>query len=85
MNVPVDFMEKANYMGALRFAEMDLQRLFGYCESMTSNDTLQFDDYSKYVCTVFDENKKKRVQSAQFPKDCEKAYNLGIKLLAEIS
>ncbi|MCL2610092.1 MAG: flavodoxin family protein [Defluviitaleaceae bacterium] len=84
MNVPKDFMEQANYMGALKFAEMDLERLFGYCESITSNDTLQFDDYSKYVCTVFDEGKKKQVYNNQFPKDCENAYALGMRLIDQL-
>ena len=80
MNVSKELMDKLNYMGALKFAEMDLQRLLGFCQSMTSNNTVQFDDYSKYVCTVFDETEKKQVQRDQFPKDCEQAFQMGGKL-----
>ncbi|MCL2839343.1 MAG: flavodoxin family protein [Defluviitaleaceae bacterium] len=83
MNVPLDFMNQVGYMDALKFAEGDLARLFGHCESIVSNDTLQFDDYSKYVCTVFDEAKKKQVHQTQFPIDCEKAYALGARLIAQ--
>jgi len=84
MNVTKSFMEEANYMSALRFAEKDLERLFGHCESMASNDTLQFDNYSKYLVTVFDEDKKKQVQKEQFPKDCENAYELGVRLVQQL-
>ena len=84
MNVTNSFMKEANYNSALKFAEMDLERLFGYCESLSVNDTLQFNDYSKYVVTVFDENKKKQVQKEQFPKDCENAFALGVNLIEQL-
>jgi multimeric flavodoxin WrbA len=61
--------------------EMAMARIFGYCESMFVTDTLQFDDYSKYVSTLFDPEEKKKRRDEQFPKDCKKAYNLGARLV----
>ncbi|WP_242834255.1 hypothetical protein [Clostridium pasteurianum] len=77
-------MEQLGYKQGLKFSEMDMGRVFGYFESLIANDTYQFDDYSKYVITVFDEKKKAKVRSEQFPKDCEKAFNMGIRFAQQI-
>jgi multimeric flavodoxin WrbA len=61
--------------------EMAMARIFGSCESMFVTDTLQFDDYSKYVSTLFDAEEKKRHREMQFPRDCKKAYELGVRLV----
>ena len=58
---------------------MSLERVFGYFESLIVNDTYQFDDYSKYVVTVFDGEKKAEVREKEFPVYCNKAYDLGAK------
>lgn len=81
MNVTKEYMMEANYLQVFKFAENSLESLFGSCESLLVNDTLQFKDYSKYVVTVFDENKKKRVKEEQFPIDCENASQLGSRLI----
>ncbi len=79
MNVTKKQMDDLGYMQGLKFSEMLLERIFGYCESLVVNDTYQFDDYSKYVVTVFDEAKKAKVREKEFPVDCQKAYDLGAK------
>ncbi len=84
MNVTKEYMIEANYLQVLRFAENSLESLFGSCESLAVNDTLQFKDYSKYVVTVFDENKKKKVKEEQFPIDCESAFQLGSRLIQRV-
>lgn len=61
--------------------EMAMARIFGSCESIVVADTLQFDDYSKYVSTLFDPEEKKKHRDVQFPKDCKKAYALGSRLV----
>lgn len=81
MNVTKEYMIEANYFQVLRFTENSLASLFGSCEPLHVNDTLQFKDYSKYVVTVFDENKKKKVKEEQFPIDCENAFQLGSRLI----
>lgn len=84
MNVTNDFLKEVGGDKVLKLGEDGLKRLFGYCESISSYDTLQFDDYSKYVCSVFDESHKKNVHAEQFPKDCENAYNLGVRLIGQV-
>jgi hypothetical protein len=60
---------------------MAMARIFGSCESMFVTNTSLFDDYSKYVSTLFDPEEKKKHQKEQFPKDCKKAYALGARLV----
>ncbi|MGB8219433.1 MAG: flavodoxin family protein [Methanoregula sp.] len=61
--------------------EMAMARIFGSCESMFVTDTSLFDNYSKYVSTLFDPEEKKKHRDAQFPKDCKKAYEFGARLV----
>ena len=79
MNVTEEQMNELGYAQGLNFSEMDLKRVFGYFESLVVNDTYQFDDYSKYVVTVFDGAKKAEVKEKEFPVYCKKAYDLGVK------
>lgn len=46
-------------------------------------NTYQFDDYSKYICETFNETDKAKQREEQFPKDLQKAYELGQKLLKQ--
>ena len=46
-------------------------------------DTLQFDDYSKYAARKFDEKAKRKRHEEVFPKDCERAFELGVRLVKE--
>ncbi|MFZ1896665.1 flavodoxin family protein [Methanoregula sp.] len=65
----------------VQLTEMAMARIFGSCESVFVTDTLQFDDYSKYVSTLFDAEEKKKHREAQFPEDCKKACELGARLV----
>ncbi|MCL2520601.1 MAG: flavodoxin family protein [Spirochaetaceae bacterium] len=82
MNVNQEFMQEAGYLQGLKFAENDIKRLLGHCESLAVNDTYQFNDYNRYVVTVFKEEHKAKVRAEQFPLDLEKAYQLGLRLSA---
>jgi multimeric flavodoxin WrbA len=64
-----------------QLTEMAMARIFGSCESVFVTNTSPFDDYSKYVSTLFDPEEKKKHQKEQFPKDCKKAYALGARLV----
>ena len=66
------------------FSEAFINMLFGYCETLCSYDTHQFNDYSKYDCDMFDAEHKAEVRDNEFPKDLAKAYDLG-KRLAEMN
>ena len=58
-----------------------MTRVFGNCEALLSTDTLQFSDYSKYVSTLFDPVAKARRHEEVFPRDCERAYEMGARLV----
>lgn len=79
MNVTKERMEESGYEDGLKFKESTLERIFKHFESLGVYDTYQFDDYSKYVVTVFKENEKAKVREEQFPKDCQKAFEMGIR------
>jgi len=63
--------------------EMVMERIFGSCESFFVTDTLQFNDYSKYVAPRFDPEAKKERHREQFPLECKKAYELGARLVRQ--
>lgn len=79
MNITNEQMKDFGYEQGLKFAETYMKRLFGSFESLIVNDTYQFNDYSKYVVTVFDEKKKAKVRKEQFPKDCQAAFDMGVR------
>ena len=55
----------------------------GHTTKLFSHDTYQFNDYTKYDATNFDEVKKRKVRDTIFPKDCKKAYKIGIELVTK--
>ncbi len=50
-------------------------------EILLSYDTYQFDDYSKYEASMFDENHKAKEREIGFPADCQKAFDMGVRLV----
>lgn len=64
----------------IRVTELLLGRIFGTSETLLVSDTLQFDDYAKYVSSAFDPTAKARRHKEVFPEDCRKAYDLGMKM-----
>ena len=58
-----------------------IQRIIGPAETLLVYDTLQFDDYSRYEATRFDPAKKASRRRDVFPKDCSKAFELGVRLV----
>ncbi len=82
MNVAEEVMKEWQY--AVNFNRYDgaLRRIFGESEYICSFDTLQFDDYSKVLNTRFDPVKKKQRHEEVFPMDCQKAFDMGVRLVA---
>lgn len=66
-------------------SQLFMNRIFGSCEVLLCTDTHQFDDYSKYLSTVFDADAKARRRKDVFPRDCARAYELGAKLAVRCS
>jgi len=83
MNVTKEQMKAAGYDQSLKFVENSMERLFGSFESLIVNDTYQFNDYSKYVVTAFDEKKKAKVREDQFPKECKNAFDMGVSFVKQ--
>ena len=79
MGLPEDMMNqvgyKVNFANAVRF----LTRIFGSGEFIASCDTLQFKDYSKVVATRFSPEAKLKRRQEVFPKDCQKAFDMGAR------
>jgi hypothetical protein len=66
--------------GPIRLVELVLGRIFGSSETLVATDTLQFDDYEKYVSSGHNPAEKARRHREVFPEDCRKAYDLGMRM-----
>ena len=90
-NIPIGYIyttgakeENFDVFGLHKVIELNegvATRIFGYSESLYSTDTYQFDDYSKYVADRFDPEEKAKRREEVFPKDCEKAFEMGIRFV----
>jgi len=79
MNVPEE-QKPAETIGT---TQAFMQRVFGGCEVLLGTDTLQFDDYAKYLSTVWDAAGKAKRRAEVFPQDCANARALGTRLVAQ--
>ena len=80
MNCPEELASQINYDTILEENVKAIDHIMGHAESLYAYDTYQFADYSKYNCDLFNESHKKEVLQNQFPKDMEKAFDLGKRL-----
>jgi multimeric flavodoxin WrbA len=80
MNARQEGMVPSGQEGRVTGNERLLQMLFGASESLCSYDTYQFEDYSKVVADLFDVEEKTKRREEVFPKDCEKAFEMGVRL-----
>jgi multimeric flavodoxin WrbA len=64
----------------IRLTELVLKWIFGASETLLVTDTLQFDDYAKYVSSAVDPAEKAQRHREVFPEDCRKAYALGMRI-----
>jgi multimeric flavodoxin WrbA len=81
MNAPEETARQLGYDRLFGNNESLMRRIFGHSESIMSYDTYQFEDYSKVVASRFDVKKKEKRRREVFPKDCQKAYDLGAALV----
>lgn len=80
MNASEERMKELGYDQHIGLNQRVLEMLFGPSESLLSFDTYQFNDYAKVVADRFDPEKKAKRRKEIFPKDCEKAFDLGARL-----
>ncbi len=75
---------QANFHTALNESLMNIMNGFvGPVELIEANDTLQFDDYSKYDASMFDVEAKHRRHEEEFPKDLQRAREMGRRAVEE--
>lgn len=80
MNIPEQALRDWGYDVFMERMRGVMARTFGSCEVLTSTDTCQFDDYSKYLSTCWDATAKARRREEVFPQDCARAFALGERL-----
>ena len=73
-------VKEMGFDAQFRLAQTFLERTFGSSETLLVTDTMQFDDYSKYVSSAFDPEAKARRHREVFPEECRKAFQLGKRL-----
>lgn len=79
MNAPETQMKQIGYEQRFKLYESLMKRIFGKSESLVVTDTYQFDDYAKYVSTLFNVAEKTKRREEEFPKDCKKAFEMGVR------
>lgn len=84
MNVAEETMKEFHYPVHLTMNTNYLSRIFGPSEMLCSFETLQFEDYDKVVFSYFDPEKRRERHRTVFPKDCQKAYELGVRLVETV-
>ena len=82
MNITEEEMKELSKGYSLYMNEGILKMIFGASESLYCYDTYQFTDYSKVVADRVNVKAKEQRRNNVFPKDCKKAYEMGIRLLA---
>ena len=80
MNAPEESLEQTGVKQLIIKYEKMFGRFLGETKSLTITDTLQFDDYSKYVSSMFNVEERNRRHEEVFPKECEIAFTLGAEL-----
>lgn len=84
MNVNQSYVEELGYKENLKGTEMAIKRIFGASESLFVTDTYQFDDYSKYESTGFNEEEKAKRRKEVFPRDCQNAFDMGVRFARQM-
>ena len=80
MNIPESLFEDFGYTALFQRYENWMKQYFGHCETLLATDTLQVKDYGRYHLAGFDAEAKRLRHETVFPQDCQKAYELGVRL-----
>lgn len=80
MGIPREMVEESGYKYNFNLHMQYLQLLNGTTEYLISSDSYQFDYYSKYAASKFDEKHKAKIREERFPADCQKAFDMGLRL-----
>jgi len=81
MNCPEEMMSAVGYIPILEENTKIMHEVFGYCETLYAYNTYQFNDYSRYDFTLFDEADKRKYRDEHFSIDLQNAFELGKRLV----
>ncbi|WP_024345895.1 flavodoxin family protein [Lacrimispora indolis] len=85
MNITEDMVDQCGYRYIFEAQQRFLTEILnGTSEYLVTADTYQFDDYSKYNASKFDERHKAQVKESLFPVSCQNAFQMGARLTAEL-
>jgi len=80
MNATEEQVEEFGLKQSLSLRENMIARTLGVpMESLYSYDTYQFSEYDKYESSMFSEEAKAKQKDQQFPIDCQRAFDMGVK------
>lgn len=81
MNASEKQIEQFGLKQSLNLHEMMIAKTIGNpLTTLYSYDTYQFSDYEKYESSMFSEEAKAKQKAEQFPLDCQRALEMGIRL-----
>ena len=80
MNAGEEFAEYLGLADLVKKTKFFMEMVFGSCEVQICYDTLQYDDYESHGNVLFDGAAKKRRREEVFPKDLERAFELGRRM-----
>lgn len=81
MGVPKGMFDAQQYPLLLGEDSRFLKQLYGYTEVLYSLNSYQFSDYSRYDIMAGTEECRAKYRDEQFPKDLQRAYELGKRLV----
>ena len=80
MNCPEAMFGQVGYRELFQRYENWMRLYFGHCETLLSTDTMQVKNYSRYHMASWDAEAKRLRHETIFPQDCQKAFELGVRL-----
>lgn len=80
LNITEEEMQELSLGYSLDANESILKMIFGAVETLYCYDTYQFEDYLKVVADRINVKAKEKRRKEVFPKDCEKAYEMGYRI-----
>ncbi|MCL2338145.1 MAG: NAD(P)H-dependent oxidoreductase [Firmicutes bacterium] len=81
MNVNAEIYARRGIMDALETFALMMARTLGSCELLALTDTVQFDDYAKYVYLLPDQEEKATRNPKIAREDLQRAFDLGVRLV----
>ncbi len=82
-NIPEDKMHELFQDKPIESTERAMKTIFGSSETLISYETVQFPDFSKVVVTMYDAEARLKRREEIFPIDCQKAFDMGVRLVTK--